>query len=243
MAAHYRSGHWRRSRNGGYHFVGGHTVNRFSSMSFVRSALTGEPEPQPKRASPTLLTSVFALRYAQRNAACPVCGAMVFFYSNSYGSRVYFDDLGPPWPKHPCTDTRQSGGGTALGYITGARDDGQAAQTPQAPSLRSTQDIRQMRQALVRSEALHPFRGGVDPVLPLIVMSAKRSSQATIVEARDLLGGGPVTRFTLSGPLLPSQDTLVYLDGAFCSYVDTATAAVVRLAYTLLSVPWVWQRR
>jgi hypothetical protein len=28
----------------------------------------------------------------------------VYFYSNQFGSRVYFDDLGPPWPKHPCTD-------------------------------------------------------------------------------------------------------------------------------------------
>jgi hypothetical protein len=33
-----------------------------------------------------------------------VCGAQVFFYSNEFGSRVYFDELGPPWPKHPCTD-------------------------------------------------------------------------------------------------------------------------------------------
>ena len=28
----------------------------------------------------------------------------MFFYANAFGSRVYFDDLGPPWPKHPCTD-------------------------------------------------------------------------------------------------------------------------------------------
>ncbi|MGA4554915.1 hypothetical protein [Methylorubrum aminovorans] len=38
------------------------------------------------------------------NARCPVCNATVFFYKNDYGSRVYFDRLGPPWPKHPCTD-------------------------------------------------------------------------------------------------------------------------------------------
>jgi hypothetical protein len=38
------------------------------------------------------------------NARCPVCGCRVFFYQNEYGSRVFFDDLGPPWPKHPCTD-------------------------------------------------------------------------------------------------------------------------------------------
>lgn len=31
-------------------------------------------------------------------------GAEVFFYANGHGSRVYFDEIGPPWPKHPCTD-------------------------------------------------------------------------------------------------------------------------------------------
>jgi hypothetical protein len=38
------------------------------------------------------------------NARCPVCSAPVFYYENNRGSRVFFDDLGPPWPKHPCTD-------------------------------------------------------------------------------------------------------------------------------------------
>ncbi|TYB91846.1 hypothetical protein FXF53_29315 [Micromonospora sp. WP24] len=28
----------------------------------------------------------------------------MFFYSNEHGSRVFFDEVGPPWPKHPCTD-------------------------------------------------------------------------------------------------------------------------------------------
>ena len=42
--------------------------------------------------------------YTNPNAICPVCGEPVFFYQNSYGSRVFFDELGPPWPKHPCTD-------------------------------------------------------------------------------------------------------------------------------------------
>lgn len=28
----------------------------------------------------------------------------MFFYANAAGSRVYFNDLGPPWPKHECTD-------------------------------------------------------------------------------------------------------------------------------------------
>jgi len=42
--------------------------------------------------------------YVNPNAHCPVCGAEVFFYQSPYGGRVFFDELGPPWPKHPCTD-------------------------------------------------------------------------------------------------------------------------------------------
>lgn len=38
------------------------------------------------------------------NARCPVCGAHVFYYQSTSGGRVYFDELGPPWSKHPCTD-------------------------------------------------------------------------------------------------------------------------------------------
>lgn len=36
------------------------------------------------------------------NAVCQKCGKDVFYYENSYGSRVLFDSLGPPWPIHPC---------------------------------------------------------------------------------------------------------------------------------------------
>lgn len=43
--------------------------------------------------------------YVVPNARCPVCGVSVFFYQSPYGGRVFFDELGPPWPKHPCTDT------------------------------------------------------------------------------------------------------------------------------------------
>ena len=42
--------------------------------------------------------------YTVPNAKCPVCQANVFFYAAANGGRVFFDELGPPWPKHPCTD-------------------------------------------------------------------------------------------------------------------------------------------
>ncbi|WP_404470351.1 hypothetical protein [Bradyrhizobium ottawaense] len=41
--------------------------------------------------------------YVNPNARCPECNASVYFYANEHGSRVFFDHLGPPWPKHPCT--------------------------------------------------------------------------------------------------------------------------------------------
>ncbi len=43
--------------------------------------------------------------YVDPNARCPVCGDRVFFYRSPFNGRVFFDELGPPWPKHPCTDT------------------------------------------------------------------------------------------------------------------------------------------
>lgn len=43
--------------------------------------------------------------YTIPNARCPRCAARVFFYRSPEGGSVYFDDLGPPWPKHPCMDT------------------------------------------------------------------------------------------------------------------------------------------
>lgn len=46
--------------------------------------------------------------YVNPNARCPVCGDPVFFYQSPNGGRVFFDELGPPWPKHPCTDHRKS---------------------------------------------------------------------------------------------------------------------------------------
>lgn len=55
--------------------------------------------------------------YVNPNARCPVCGKAVYFYQSPYGGRVFFDDLGPPWPKHPCTSDEYS----PLTFISGER--------------------------------------------------------------------------------------------------------------------------
>lgn len=44
-------------------------------------------------------------RKTARPAKCPECRQMVFFVEHNGGS-VWFDELGPPWPKHGCFDSQ-----------------------------------------------------------------------------------------------------------------------------------------
>lgn len=43
--------------------------------------------------------------YTKQNERCSYCNAPVFFHRLSNGGRAYFDKIGAPWLKHPCTDT------------------------------------------------------------------------------------------------------------------------------------------
>ncbi|MEV4414490.1 DUF2510 domain-containing protein [Catellatospora sp. NPDC049609] len=107
MTTYRRRGHWRRSPGGGRHWVGAHDVTRAGSTpwrrpSSARSYRAVAYVPVPRAPQPP---RSFSARWLRPNARCPVCGALVFFYANEHGSRVFFDEVGPPWPKHPCTDT------------------------------------------------------------------------------------------------------------------------------------------
>lgn len=62
------------------------------------SASNGSSNPKPSKPFQSRES------YTNPNAHCPVCGERVFFYQSPAGGRVFFDDLGWPWPKHPCTD-------------------------------------------------------------------------------------------------------------------------------------------
>ncbi len=44
---------------------------------------------------------------------CPTCNSSVFFFQCDHESRVFFDDLGPPWPVHRCLGSRVSAGSLA----------------------------------------------------------------------------------------------------------------------------------
>ncbi len=97
MTTFWRNGYWRVSVLGNEHWVSGHDVDRGSweGASVVRNEALLRQARAHHGASARLVWP---------NADCPVCGTPVFFYQNAAGSRVFFDELGPPWPKHPCTD-------------------------------------------------------------------------------------------------------------------------------------------
>lgn len=63
-------------------------------------------QPPAHRASAVILDTQYRslASFTMPNSPCPVCGEPVFFYQSPHGGKVYFDSLGPPWPKHPCTD-------------------------------------------------------------------------------------------------------------------------------------------
>ena len=108
MSRFWREGHYRTSRWGDVHWVEGHWVDRSDWSRWSYAPPPPPPAPAPRPAATT--SSIHDGRRANftiPNAACPVCGARVFFYQNEHGSRVFFDSLGPPWPKHPCTDQEQ----------------------------------------------------------------------------------------------------------------------------------------
>ena len=37
---------------------------------------------------------------------CQYCQRKVFYYQNENGSKLFFDELGPPWPVHRCAEYR-----------------------------------------------------------------------------------------------------------------------------------------
>ncbi len=61
---------------------------------------------KPKRPKGFVSTNAYygaSKAFTIPNANCPKCGASVYYYEHPNGARVFFDSLGPPWPKHPCT--------------------------------------------------------------------------------------------------------------------------------------------
>lgn len=95
MTTFWREGHY---RNGSW--VDGHWVTRDEWDRFSLYS----PAPQKSYKIEQTIFSSFTIP----NATCPICGDHVFYYENIHGSKVWFDDLGPPWPIHGCFEKNNS---------------------------------------------------------------------------------------------------------------------------------------
>lgn len=85
MAEYSRRGHYRTNANGTTFWVRGHHVVR-------------EEYTLSRRGDDFFINGTKVIP----NVTCKHCYKQVFFYQNEHGSRVYFDRLGDPWPKHDC---------------------------------------------------------------------------------------------------------------------------------------------
>lgn len=98
MTRFWREGHWRTGPYGDDHWVDGHWVDRgqWDRASYSLDSRVGAVY------RPRLTFESFT-----RPTNCPVCGADVFFVECANGGRVFFNELGWPWDKHPCTDSER----------------------------------------------------------------------------------------------------------------------------------------
>jgi len=147
MTRFWRSGFYRTSSNGNVHWVAGHWVERDDWRRF-----SAYPVNKGRYIHLDASISYDDIRggasiFVKPNARCPVCGSPVFYYENVNGGKVYFDELGPPWPKHPCLDDPYA-----------VR---RASQTPHvgspAPKIRHQSDVERIEKAV--AAAGMDFRG------------------------------------------------------------------------------------
>lgn len=210
MTTYRRRGHYRRSKNGGYHWVSSHTVTR------TRSGLASPTFPNARvyRPTPVRYLSRYSERWVRPNAACPVCRAPVYFYSNEYGSRVFFDEIGPPWPKHPCTDHGSS-------HPANPRIGAQTV----SPGLYRYQDGREMiRQARSNMVMTPPPRTDQTGWIPYVVLRRDDAGARATLHLHELYSNARQTLWAVPASVAVGVGALMFVRGDTASYLDTASS-------------------
>ncbi len=253
MGTYRRRGHWRRGRDGTRHWVSEHSVTRSGSgwdrsPSYTprtrreRSAsrsVTPRSTPSPRRTWEPLAPRnlrPYSNRWAKPNARCPVCGAEVYFYANAQGSRVYFDEMGPPWPKHPCMVSlfpRAPGRGGLQG--------------PESPMTYQFRDGRQQAASgdlftrRYRSDDSFRERYGVHPSEGWIVLGTWPLNDGTMLHLHRAYQWDPPVAWWTSARVNLSVGTLVFIKGKMLTFIAPESLEVVtaevRLSHRLPRPP------
>jgi hypothetical protein len=217
MTTFNRRGHFRRGPKGQQVWVEGHTVTRSSGQQYTYGFPTSTPSyasPPPRVVAPTTRFP-WSARWMRPNAACPVCGASVYFYSNEFGSRVYFDEVGPPWPKHPCTVSVHIRGAAGV-------SDGRGV----APVI---YPVAVRRRMLAKGE----FRPLADSALhasyeAFVVEGARQTERGTLIDLKRLYEKSALKEWETSARVSLEPGQVVFMQDGWLSYLDARQINVVR---------------
>jgi hypothetical protein len=168
-------------------------------------------------------TEKAASTYISPNAKCPVCEEPVYFYQNEFGSRVYFDELGPPWPKHPCTDN--------AAYYLGSHTSAPIVE----PAIREGHEIETIQSLLGQThidlDGAFVAKYKSKPWAPYLVEWCERQGAETLLILRRLTEG-PLPRlflrasgFTRRAPI----GSLVHFSRGRLSYFAPRRAKVIEI--------------
>lgn len=230
MTSYRRRGHYRRGRNGQRVWVSSHMVTRRSSQRYAPPPAKSRPRrtparvprpPAPPRVTTPRVVLPYSSRWAHPNAVCPVCGAKVYFYANDAGSRVYFDEIGPPWPKHPCTDT-------FIGRVLAV-----STQTLSAPGFHTRAETKRAysrarrarqvwRSQLPSGEKVNTSREAFE------VEQALHNERGTLLHLRRLHEESAREAWGTPGRVLLTPGQLVFIDDGWLSYVERQQVQIVR---------------
>lgn len=218
MTTYRRRGHWRRGRDGQRHWVSSRTVHRSGGRATSGGPIRASwrsPRPAPaRRSSSTWVAKAYSVRWARHNAQCPVCGALVYFYANEHGSRVFFDELGPPWPKHPCTDRAQTD--RIRGASPAVRAAPWAYPAPKGRRIRS----QASRTGELLSALDYGDRYGVSPLAAWLVVEVSREDAATRLSLGPLYGRVRVSVFLAMEQVAVIPGDIVFIDNNVLSFMD-----------------------
>ena len=148
------------------------------------------------------------------NATCRYCGASVFYYENEHGSKVFFNELGWPWPKHSCPGNPHN-----VGYETSSK-------VPRKRTMASVLEIARAARQIDFDPALK-FRlaFGDSPWDLLSVITVSRRGFENFLKAQSISPhlDEPVFVSYVSAKIAPVAGEFFGFNGKEVSLLDAAT--------------------
>jgi hypothetical protein len=144
----------------------------------------------------------------------------VFYYENEHGSKVFFDELGWPWPKHSC-----AGNPHASGYDTSSR-------IPRARTLEGVLEIaRASRQIDFDPAAKFRFAFGDSPWDLLSITEVSRRGFESFIKAKSISPylDEPVFLTFVSAKIAPAVGEFIGFNGEEVSLLEADTLQPRRL--------------